>query len=95
MVAFSIQEKNVSAITELINHNESMSISSSADLFERADIHEYQYPGLVGNFFIFFFDMFVCHIFSSLVHSSVLSWLVHKLDMVPVLLLTLFSCSLL
>ena len=41
LVAFSIQEKNVSAITELIHHNQPVSISSSADLLKRADIHEY------------------------------------------------------
>ena len=35
-----------------------MSVSTSANLFERADVYEYLYPGLVGSFFIFFFGLF-------------------------------------
>ena len=31
----------MSAITELIHHNQPVSISSSADLFEGADVYEY------------------------------------------------------
>ena len=50
------QEKTMSTITELINHNQPVSISSSAELFERTNT---LYPGLVGSFFIFFFGMFL------------------------------------
>ena len=31
----------MSTITELINHNQPVSIPASADLFERADVYEY------------------------------------------------------
>ena len=31
----------MSAITELIHHNQPVPISSSADFFERTDVHEY------------------------------------------------------
>ena len=41
LVTFSVQEKTVSVVTEFIHHNQPMSISSSADSFERADVHEY------------------------------------------------------
>ena len=41
LVALFIQEKTMSTITELINHNQPVSISSLTDLFKRTDVYEY------------------------------------------------------
>ena len=41
LVTLLFQEKAVSIVTELINHNQPMFVPSSADLFEGTDINEY------------------------------------------------------
>ena len=41
MITLPFQEKTMSTITELINHNQPVSVSPSAELFEGTDVYEY------------------------------------------------------
>ena len=41
LVILPFQEETVSAVNELINHNQPVSVSSSANLLERTYVHEY------------------------------------------------------
>ena len=64
LITLLIQEKAVGVITELINHNQPMSIPSSAGLLEGTDINEYPVSWFGWHFLYFFFCTFLCLIFA-------------------------------
>ena len=59
-----------------------MSGSTSANLFEGADVYNTLYPGLVGSFFIFFIGIFACLILAcaQTSHSSYTNRILSKIQ---------------
>ena len=64
LITLLFQEKAVSIVTELINHNQPMFIPSSADLFEGTDINEYPVSWFGWNFLYFLLLYILCLIFA-------------------------------
>ena len=64
LITVPFQEKTMSTITELINHNQPVSIPPLLACLKEHISMNSLYPGLVGNFFIFFFGIFLCLIFA-------------------------------
>ena len=64
LITLLFQEKAVSIVTELINHNQPMFIPPLLTCLKELISMNTLYPGLVGIFFIFFFCTFLCLIFA-------------------------------